>query len=344
RAPLLRFHCSEYDRGQSVCGCVPRHGRWRGMVGRLQFHRPDSVPGSGLRLGRRRVRPDLQHDRTCRLPFRRRPENNARRKVVIFARPRASDRNIAAMAADTGVYRPSEHRAMAEAGHVRVPGGDFDGYIGSHVRRLEALRRAGIVERLDGDRWTIPVDYEARATAYDTAQSRRMNLRVLSAYDLDRQISSDGATWLDRELVSPNRTTFTQAGFGSEVSRALERRKDSLVDQGLASRTPEGGLRVPRDLLSRLEQQEIARVGPEMAKARGLTFKPAEVGNHVSGTLVGAANLGSGKFAMIDDGLGFSLVPWQPVLEQRLGRQITGVAMPGAGIDWTFGRSRGLGL
>jgi hypothetical protein len=230
------------------------------------------------------------------------------------------------------------------AGHVRVPGGDYDGYIESHVRRLEALRRVGIVERLDGDRWSVPADYEARAAAYDTAQSRRMNLRVLSAYDLDKQITSDGATWLDRELVSPNRTPLTQAGFGSEVSRALERRKDSLVDQGHASRPPEGGVRAPKDLLSRLEQQELARVGPEMAKARGLAFKPAEAGNYVSGTLIGATNLGSGKFAMIDDGLGFSLVPWQPVLEQRLGRQITGVAMPGGGIDWTFGRSRGLGL
>jgi hypothetical protein len=257
---------------------------------------------------------------------------------------RASDRNIAAMAADTGVYHPNEHRAMAVGGHVRVPGGDFDGYIESHVRRLEALRRAGIVERLDGDRWTIPADYEARATAHDTAQSRRMNLRVLSTFDLERQITSDGATWLDRELVSPNRTPLTQAGFGSEVGLALERRKNGLVDQGLASRTPEGGLRVPRDLLTRLEQQEIARVGPEMAKARGLTFKRAEAGNYVSGTLVGATNLGSGKFAMIDDGLGFSLVPWQPVLDQRLGRQITGVAKSDGGIDWTLGRSRGLGL
>jgi type IV secretory pathway VirD2 relaxase len=258
--------------------------------------------------------------------------------------PRASDRNIAAMAADTGVYRPSEHRAMAVDGHIRVPGGDFDGYIQSHVRRLEALRRAGVVERLDGDRWTIPADYEARATAYDTAQSRRINLRILSTFNLERQITSDGATWLDRELVSPNRTQLTQAGFGSEVSQALERRKDSLVDQGVASRTPEGGVRAPRDLLSRLEQQEIARVGPEMAKARGLTFKPTEAGNYVSGTLVGSTNLGSGKFAMIDDGVGFSLVPWQPVLDQRIGRQITGVAMQGGGIDWTFARSRGLGL
>ena len=47
---------------------------------------------------------------------------------------------------------------------------------------------------------------------------------------------------------------------------------------------------------------------------------------------------------MIDDGLGFSLVPWHPVLEQRLGRQVTGIAMPGGGIDWTFGRNRGLGF
>jgi hypothetical protein len=154
---------------------------------------------------------------------------------------------------------------MAEAGNLRVPGGDYDGYIESHVRRLEALRRAGVVERLDADRWSIPGDYEARAAAYDTAQSRRMNLRVLSTYDLDRQIASDGATWLDRELVSPNWTPLTQAGFGSEVSRALERRKESLVDQGLASRTPEGGVRAPKDLLFRLEQQELARVGPEMA-------------------------------------------------------------------------------
>ena len=40
--------------------------------------------------------------------------------------------------------------------HVRVPGGDYDGYIESHVRRLEALRRAGVVERIDADHWRSP--------------------------------------------------------------------------------------------------------------------------------------------------------------------------------------------
>jgi type IV secretory pathway VirD2 relaxase len=258
--------------------------------------------------------------------------------------PRPSDRNIATLAADTGIYSPSEHRAIAEAGHIQVPGGDYEGYVESHVRRLEALRRASIVERLDADHWSIPSDFEARAAAHETAQSRRMNLRVLSTYDLDRQITSDGATWLDRELASRNRTPLTEAGFGAEVTQALERRKDSLVDQGLAWRAPDGGVSAPKDLLSRLEQQEVARVGPEMARARGLTFKPAEVGNYVSGTLVGTANLRSGKFAMIDCSLGFSLVPWQPVLDRRLGRHVTGITMSDGGIDWTFGRSRGLGL
>ena len=38
---------------------------------------------------------------------------------------------------------------MAEFGGVRVPGGDYGAYVESHVRRLEALRRAGIVEQYD---------------------------------------------------------------------------------------------------------------------------------------------------------------------------------------------------
>ena len=55
-------------------------------------------------------------------------------------------------------------------------------------------------------------------------------------------------------------------------------------------------------------------------------------------------NLASGRFAMIDDGLGFSLVPWSPSLEKRLGQQVGGVALPGGGVDWVFGRKRGIGI
>lgn len=43
---------------------------------------------------------------------------------------------------------------------------------------------------------------------------------------------------------------------------------------------------------------------------------------------------------MIDDGLGFSLAPWRPALEQHVGRHIS----EAGGVDWSFGRKRGLGL
>jgi Protein of unknown function (DUF3363) len=175
--------------------------------------------------------------------------------------PRPADRNIAELADGTGEYRPSEHRAVAEAGGVRVPGGDYDAYVESNVRRLEALRRASIVERVDADRWLIPEGFEVRAQAYDAGQGRRASLRVFSAYDLDRQVTSDGATWLDRQLVSRERGTLADAGFGAEVRGALERRKDELIRQGHAWCTPEGSLRARKDLLPTLERQEVERVG-----------------------------------------------------------------------------------
>ena len=39
--------------------------------------------------------------------------------------------------------------------------------------------------------------------------------------------------------------------------------------------------------------------------------------------------LASGRFAMIDDGLGFQLVPWRPALEKEFGREVRGVMAPG---------------
>jgi Protein of unknown function (DUF3363) len=47
---------------------------------------------------------------------------------------------------------------------------------------------------------------------------------------------------------------------------------------------------------------------------------------------VGSTQLASGRFAMIDDGIGLQLVPWQTVLDKRIGQHVVG------------GRQRGLGL
>jgi type IV secretory pathway VirD2 relaxase len=256
---------------------------------------------------------------------------------------RPADRNIAAVARGTGVYRPSAQRGLAESGSARVPGGDYDAYVDAHVRRLEALRRAGIVERLGADRWLVPEDFEARAAAYEANRGRRTQMRTLCALDLDRQVTSDGATWLDRQLLGRDRGALAASGFGAEVRQALEQRTNELIRQGYAKRTPQGQLRVKADLIGTLARQEVERVGRHLATQRGLVYQPVQDGQMVRGKLLGSAQLASGRFAMIGDGLGFSLVPWRPVLEKEIGRQVMGV-MRGGDISWQLGRAIGLGI
>ena len=133
---------------------------------------------------------------------------------------RASDRTIARLAADgDGIYRPSRHLALARES-VRVPNDDHEGYVEAHVRRLEALRRAGIVRRFDADRWEIPENLVERGAAYDARhRGRSVAINVLSLLDLDDQVTAPGATWLDRQLVGRNKADLAVTGFGEEAQR-----------------------------------------------------------------------------------------------------------------------------
>jgi hypothetical protein len=127
------------------------------------------------------------------------------------------------------------------------------------------------------------------------------------------------------------------------VREAMERRIDRLVEEGLARRQ---GQRVifARDLLDTLRGRELTEAASKLAAESGLAHRPSAEGEHVSGIYRQRVTLSSGRFAMIDDGMGFQLVPWRPALEQQLGKQIAGVMSPGGGVDWNFGRKRGLGL
>jgi hypothetical protein len=109
-------------------------------------------------------------------------------------------------------------------------------------------------------------------------------------------------------------------GFGRQVRGALDRRKQALVEMGHATDQGDGSVRLPKDLIKRLEATDIERIGKSLAAKRGLEWQPAIPGNYVTGQLVGSTRLSSGRFAMIDDGLGFSLVPWHPALEQHQAR------------------------
>ncbi|MBY8917979.1 DUF3363 domain-containing protein [Nitratireductor sp. L1-7-SE] len=257
------------------------------------------------------------------------------------ATARPSDRTIAAIAED-GIYRPSRHLEQAKF-EGRVPGGDYEGHVDAHVRRLEALRRAGIAERIDADQWRIPEDFESRAAAYDAGRTRQASVRVLSAFDLEKQIGADGATWLDRRMIHGKTADFAPTGFGQQVREAMDRRREHHIAQGDATGSRDGRIFYRRSLLATLREREVARVGAEMAEGKALLFRTATDGETISGKFTGTRQLSSGKFAIVEKSHEFTLVPWRPVIDRELGREVAGIVQGGS-VSWQLGRQRGLGL
>jgi hypothetical protein len=177
----------------------------------------------------------------------------------------------------------------------------------------------------------------------DARGQRRVAIAVRSDLDIDRQITASGATWLDRQNIAREPVALSEGGFGAEVRQAMERRAEHLVDQGLGERHGQS-ITFTRNLIDTLRRRELEMLGEKVAAETGQPFTRAASGEYVAGSYRQRFTLASGRFAMIDDGLGFQLVPWTPSLETQLGRHVSGVARSDGGVDWSFGRKRGLGL
>ncbi|MGV6876457.1 DUF3363 domain-containing protein [Pseudochelatococcus sp. B33] len=251
---------------------------------------------------------------------------------------RAADRTVADLAVD-GIYRADHHLAI-ERGAAK-PGHDPESFVAAHVRRLEALRRAGTVERIEEGVWQVPADLAERGKAHDGRRLGGIDVELRSHLPIDRQARATGATWLDRQRFS-DLSGLAQTGFGAEVRDAMRDREDHLVDQGLAERR---GQRVffARNLLATLRNREIETAAKRIADETGLQHRAVQDGERVGGVYRRSIMLASGRFAMLDDGMGFSLVPWRPVLEKHLGQTVGGIAR-GNSVSWEFGRQRGLGV
>lgn len=179
---------------------------------------------------------------------------------------------------------------------------------------------------------------------FDDAQGRhRVAIAVRSDLPLEAQVAASGATWLDRQAVAHEPIALGGDGFGREVKEALDRRADRLVEAGLVQRQ---GSRVifARQMLETLRRREVETVGEKLAAELHHPFNKATTGDYVTGIYRQRIALASGRFALIDDGLGFQLVPWTPSLEKKLGQHISGIARGDGGVDWSFSRQRGIGL
>ena len=251
---------------------------------------------------------------------------------------RAADRNIAALASDS-LYRTDHHLTVAQG--QAVSGRDPREVVAAHIRRLEAPRRAGIVERVAEGLWKGPDDLPERGRQYDTQRLGGVAVELKSHLPIERQARVIGATWLDQQLIGGGQG-LGDLGFGGEAKQAMQQRADFLVEQGLAEWR---GQRVilTRNLVATLRDRDVTHAAKTIATETGLEHRPVIDGQRVAGIYRRSVTLASGRYAVLDDGMGFSLVPWRPVIEQRLGQKIA-ATVRGSGVSWEIGRQRGLSI
>lgn len=249
---------------------------------------------------------------------------------------KAVDRTIAAIADSHGGRYSSEL-------HLKYDPTATEEFVETHVRRLEAMRRAGVgVEREAEGTWTVASDHLDQVLRYERMQVHKVPVHVelLSTLKLDHQTSAEGATWLDHELVDGDPAALRDSGFGREVRRALVTRRQWLLAQGLASEQ-QGNIVYRANLLRLLRERELRKVGGQLADQLGLQYVSQNPGRRIEGIYCRRVDLVSGRYALIERSQEFTLVPWRPVLERNLGQHVAGIAKGDGGISWTIGRQRG---
>jgi len=247
---------------------------------------------------------------------------------------RDADRVVAEVAAANG------GRYSADL-HLRHDPSATQAFADAHVRRLEAMRRAGIgIERAADGTWTLSPDHLDRAAAYEARRHRDqpVEIETLSARPLDQLQGMDAATWIDRELASPSPLPIRDAGFGHEVRGTMAARRQWLVEQELAE-IEKDRVRLRADAIMVLQRRELLRAGDQLAAEIGKPFVEAKVGDRIEGKLTRSVDLAGGRYAVIERARDFTLAPWRPVLEKQLGRATAGI-MRADGVSWTFGRGR----
>ena len=147
--------------------------------------------------------------------------------VAARPEPKPADRTIAEIAArNGGVYSDTAHEAADPS--------SSPAFRLAHKRRLEALRRLGVVERHKHGSWQVPHDFEGRILDAETKPSR-LTLPVRSWLPIEQLTDRQALTWLDQ--IDEQELAALGTGFGEEVRQARITRQSWAGMQGLNLRS-----------------------------------------------------------------------------------------------------------
>ena len=199
--------------------------------------------------------------------------------------------------------------------------------------------------------WQIPEDFEKKAIALDLKQGRASGVKLLSRQDLEAQLASPGATWLDRSQVSWGSGDIVgistkSSVFAKELDTAFQQRRTWLIERGHAElRQDEGktSITFQRGYVKALEEKGFNAATEKLEGMTGKAHVAAQPGRLIEGAVAQKFELTHGPHAMIETQRAFYLVPWESHLAQKWGKRVKGRVLDSGGIDWETGRSRGIG-
>ena len=186
------------------------------------------------------------------------------------------------------------------------------------ARRLRELERLGLVTSRVPRHWVVPSDLLEQLEIHREDPARyRVSLEPVPL-SLDAQVSRRGPVWLD--TLDAGR--LVTKGFGAEVLAALERRRQTLRELGIAPDDPNRDAKI-RDL----ERRTVGTVGREMARQSGQEFlesAPARFRGRLQPGPEGS------PYLAVTDGVRFVLVPAARETRSRTG-QLVDVVRDGFG-------------
>jgi hypothetical protein len=250
------------------------------------------------------------------------------------ARARPSDEAVARIASRTGGLYSTDH-------HVGIEPRVDRGLVAANIRRLEAMRRDGFVERRSDGVFIIPPDYLIHATAYEVQLLKKapVGARVVSYWSLAEQVTALGPTHLDHVLAGDAEGPRGEGAFAQRHAAALQRRRLFLIQQGWMNETDQ---RLPPAALRTMAVGERADLAKRLSHDLGLPVL-IEPPAHFRGVYARRVDLAQGRVTVIMQGRQAYVVPWRPALERFAGREVEGV-MRWQTLSWSLARGLGPGL
>ena len=235
--------------------------------------------------------------------------------------PRKIDRSIVKFAErNDGIYNEAKHATESD----RIS----RAYAQAHGRRLEALRRQKLVTRLADGSWRIPADFLMRAEDFEARRLSRLPAAVQrdGRLTLREMVTARGATWLDSQLVGDKDVIQP----GSALAKAMAERVETLGTFGIYA---DKAGRFEKTALDELRAIDLRDASDFMSKQLQKPYATLGNAKRMDGVFRQSVERPSGKFAVIERAKDFTLVPWRPIMEKRLGKSISGRVSAG-GISW----------